>query len=97
VFVSSHSTVSARKPRCASANVSPTTATPSSISTAAITPDSARAASSSTEATVGPKRGGCSTTAVTIPGRTLSIVKRVRPRIFAAASTRNSPARPMSV
>ena len=42
VFVSSHSTVSARRPRCASANVSPTTATPSSISTTAITPGSAQ-------------------------------------------------------
>ena len=37
-FVSSHSTTRARSPRCASATVSATTATPSSIGTTAVTP-----------------------------------------------------------
>ena len=92
--VSSQSTRSARRPRWASSNVSPTTAMPSSIGITAVTPGSASAALSSTEAAVAPNLGGCSTTAVSIPGRVTSIVNRVCPRIFPGESTRSRPSRP---
>jgi hypothetical protein len=62
-----------------------------------VTPGSARAALSSTWAGVAPNLGGCSTTAVSIPGKVTSMVNRVRPRIFPGASTRSLPSRPISV
>ena len=47
-------------------------------------------------AAVAPNLGGCSTTAVRIPGRVTSIVNLVRPRIFPGESTRSVPSRPIT-
>ena len=96
-FRSSQSTRTARTPRCASSNVSPTTATPSSIGITALTPGRASAALSSIVAAVAPNFGGCSTTAVTMPGCVTSMVNRVVPRIFPGASTRSRPSPPISL
>ncbi len=80
----------AARTRCtAMARKRPLLNSSSSIGTTALTPGSASAAWSSTEATLPPKRGGWSTIAVSSPGRLTSIVNCVVPRIFPGVSSRS--------
>jgi hypothetical protein len=72
------------------------TATPFGMVTTSVTPFTARAALSSTDATLPPKRGGWATTAVSMPGSFTSCVKIALPFVFDTLSTRGA-ARPISV
>ena len=54
----------------------------------AFTPLMARAALSSTDVSLAPNTGGCATTAVSWPGRRVSMPKSCRPLLLARASRR---------
>ena len=88
--LSSQSTDRARRPFLAAQKPLARTAIPCGISTTSTTPATSLAAVASNLATVAPKTGGLSMTAVSIPGKEKSKVNRASPRVLAGTSTRGS-------
>ena len=93
---SSHSTRRASRALRAVQKSWAMTATPLGMIATRSTPRMARASVSWTRLTRAPKRGGCSTRAVSMPGRRTSWVKMAVPSVLGGPSLRRSAALPMS-
>ncbi len=87
---SSHSTASASRPFFACQKSDAITATPCGTASTSTTPFTSFARAASNDLTLVPKRGGCATTAVSIPGSFTSCVYIAVPVDFACASVRGA-------
>ena len=96
-LASSQATVSASRPLMAAQVFLAITATPTGRVSTSMTPGTLRAAASSTLFTVPPKRGLRASTAVTWPGRRMSMAKMAVPSVLDTWSSRCSDGLPISV